>query len=387
MTNQAAHARSESAPLRVHVAGGSLGGLMAGLELRSAGCDVTISERSDRVMDDRGAGIVMQAETLHLLKKHGLADEQTAGVWSHHRQYLGRDGEAVSLSPSAQLMTSWGLLYRCFRSAFPAEDYHEGRGVVGFEQDEDEVRITLSDGRTERCGLLVGADGARSLCRHRLLPHVVPRYAGYVAWRGVVPESRADTGLLDVFADRFTFYQMPNSHILCYLIPGADGELEPGHRRLNWVWYWNATEGELAHLLTGQDGRTRDFSVPPGEVQAKIVEVQRERAQLHLPGPFVRLVEATEEPFLQPVLDLSVPRMAFDRVCLIGDAAFVPRPHTAASTSKAAANVIALGDAITRHGHDVASAMREWEPAQLALGRQLETHGRRIGDPSQFGSR
>jgi 2-polyprenyl-6-methoxyphenol hydroxylase-like FAD-dependent oxidoreductase len=59
MTNDVAQSQPETAPFRVHIAGASLGGLMAGLELRSAGCDVTISERSDRVMDDRGAGIVI----------------------------------------------------------------------------------------------------------------------------------------------------------------------------------------------------------------------------------------------------------------------------------------------------------------------------------------
>jgi 2-polyprenyl-6-methoxyphenol hydroxylase-like FAD-dependent oxidoreductase len=44
------------------VIGGSLGGLAAGIELHHAGCDVEIFERSPRVLDDRGAGIVMQAE-------------------------------------------------------------------------------------------------------------------------------------------------------------------------------------------------------------------------------------------------------------------------------------------------------------------------------------
>ena len=57
-------------------------------------------------------------------------------------------------------------------------------------------------------------------------------------------------------------------------------------------------------------------------------------------------VLATKEPFVQPIYDLSVPRMVFGRVCLLGDAAFVPRPHTAASTSKAVTNAITLAEAI-----------------------------------------
>ena len=73
----------------------------------------------------------------------------------------------------------------------------------------------------------------------RSLDAVKPEYASYVAWRGVITESEAGGDLLETFADHFTFQQMHRSHILCYLIPGANGETEPGARRLNWVWYWN----------------------------------------------------------------------------------------------------------------------------------------------------
>jgi len=50
------------------VIGGSLGGLSAGVCLRAAGWRVSIFERSSGVMDDRGAGIVLQSEVLNLLK-------------------------------------------------------------------------------------------------------------------------------------------------------------------------------------------------------------------------------------------------------------------------------------------------------------------------------
>ncbi len=373
-------------PAKVIVAGGSLGGLAAGLELLSAGCDVSVLERSGRVLDDRGAGIVMQAETMHLLRKYKLADEHTAGVWSRFRQYLDPDGHGQP-APSQQLMTSWGLLYGKLRSAFPAERYHEGRAVTGFEAVEDGVTITTADGRTERADLLVGADGSRSAIRQAMFPAVKPSYSGYVAWRGVVPEAAAGADLLRVFANRFTFFQTERSHILCYLIPGPTGEVGEGQRRLNWVWYWNVPEADLPAVMTGRDGRERDFSVPPGQARPDLVEAQREIARTRLAKPFADLVEATAEPFVQPILDLAVPRMAVGRVCLVGDAAFIPRPHTAASTSKAAGNAIALGEAITRHPGDLDSALAAWEPEQLELGRDLGRHGKMLGDRSQFPGR
>ena len=94
---------------------------------------------------------------------------------------------------------------------------------------------------------------------------------------------------------------------------------------------------------------------------------------------------ATKEPFVQTINDLTVPKMAFGRVCLTGDAAFVPRPDTAASTAKAAANALAVADYLTAVEGDVAEALRRWEPDQLALGQQLREHGRRLGTRSQFG--
>jgi 2-polyprenyl-6-methoxyphenol hydroxylase-like FAD-dependent oxidoreductase len=69
---------------------------------------------------------------------------------------------------------------------------------------------------------------------------------------------------------------------------------------------------------------------------------------------------------------------------IVGDAAFTPRPHTAASTSKAVANARALGAALGSHRLDLDAALREWEPTQLELGRQLLLQGETLGQRSQF---
>jgi len=83
------------------------------------------------------------------------------------------------------------------------------------------------------------------------------------------------------------------------------------------------------------------------------------------------------------VYDIGVPRMAFGRICLLGDAAFAVRPHAAAGTAKAAADGWALAAGLTAAGGDVQAALTRWERGQLALGRSLLARCREIGDSSQ----
>jgi 2-polyprenyl-6-methoxyphenol hydroxylase-like FAD-dependent oxidoreductase len=366
------------------IAGGSLGGLMTGIALEAAGLDVDIYERFPKVLDDRGAGIVMQAETETFLTQYGGLKPDQTGVWLKHRQYLSHAGIPDRYQEMPQLMTSWSLIYRALRGAFPNECYHEGRTLNGLSQNKNGVTAHFEEANPIQGDILVGADGSRSFVRQQLMPEVKPRYAGYVAWRGVVPEGSASPHLTKTFIDHFTFQQMEHSHILCYLIPGAEGETEPGKRRLNWVWYCNVPESGLSELMTGVDGRERDFSVPPGQVRAELFEKQNAIAAKVFCPQFFELWRATETPFLQPIVDLAVPRMVQGRVILVGDAAFIPRPHTAASTAKAGANALALGRALQDYPNDIDAALKEWEPDQLSLGRRLERVGKSLGTQSQF---
>ena len=272
------------------------------------------------------------------------------------------------------------------RAAFGDDHYHVGVRLVGFETTNDKVTARFEGGREEACDLLVGADGPGSTVRGQLLPSVRSEYAGYVAWRGVVLEHQAPD-LAAEFAERFTFFQAPHTHILCYLIPGPDGSLQPGQRRLNWVWYLNAAPGdELDRVLTDKDGRRRQFSVPQGFVAP---DMTRLAARPGPPHPAARRScgwwRRPTEPFVQTIHDLAVPKMAFGRVCLTGDAAFVPRPHTAASTAKAAANALALGR--LPDGHQGRCGRGAAAVGAGPTGRWASDygiHGQRLGNRSQF---
>jgi 2-polyprenyl-6-methoxyphenol hydroxylase-like FAD-dependent oxidoreductase len=369
---------------KVVVVGGSLGGLFDAIALRSLGCEVDIYEKSSGLMKDRGAGIVLQGEVMEFFRLHDIGTSEEISVPVHTRCYLAPDGSVLQEGSMPQAMTSWDMLYRKLRAAIGEGNYHAGVRHVGFEANGDKVMARFEGGREEVCDLLAGADGPGSAVRGQLLPAVRSEYAGYVAWRGVVHE-QDQPDLAAKFAGRFTFFQAQHTHILCYLIPGPNGSLTPGQRRLNWVWYLNAAPGdELDRVLTDKDGRRREFSVPQGFIAPVMIEWLYDQARRILPPQFLRLLEATTEPFVQAIHDLAVPKMAFGRVCLTGDAAFVPRPHTAASTAKAAGNALALADCLTDANGDVVKALRWWEPAQLDYGEQLRVHGQRLGNRSQF---
>ncbi|MCY7381659.1 MAG: FAD binding domain-containing protein [Microcoleus sp. CAN_BIN18] len=370
---------------RAIVIGGSLAGLFAGTLLRSIGWQVDIYERSPHTLDSRGGGIVLQPDVVEAFQRAGVAYQAPLGVVAHERYYLNRDGSIAQRMPMRQTLTSWNLLYGSMRRHFPAEHYHQGKHLTEIQQDGTKVTAIFADRSRETGDLLVGADGPTSTIRHLLLPDDTPQYAGYVAYRGLVGERELDSATAKLFAERFVFDQFPNSHILQYVIPGENESLIPGERRFNWVWYVNYDETtELPKILTDINGKRRDYSIAPGTIDPTVEQAMRSYADRVLAPPFQKLVAATQEPFVQAILDLGVPQMAFDRITLIGDAAFIPRPHTAASTAKAAADAIALVDALVDYNHDVPKALEAWEGDRLALGIQLCKSGQALGERSQF---
>jgi 2,6-dihydroxypyridine 3-monooxygenase len=369
---------------RVAIAGGSLGGLTAALVLRDLGLDVTVFERSPSELQQRGAGIGFLPTSYRYLDERTDVDLDDISVTTSRIRYLARDGSVVHEQDHRYRFSSWNTVYRQLLAAFGPERYLLGRDVSEFTEDaEEEVTVRFADGAVETVDLLVCADGVGSRSRAHLLPDVRAGYSGYVAWRGMVPEQLLPPAVAARLADAITYFVYANSHILLYPIPGAEGSVTPGERLINFVWYRNYLDGgDLDELLTDTEGVRHELSLPPGGVRDAHVEELRAVAAGRLPAAVATVVCAVDRPFLQVVYDVEVSRMAFGRVCLIGDAAWVVRPHAAAGTAKAAADAWTLAEALAGHD-DVRAALVAWEPGQLALGRQLLERTRRIGARSQ----
>jgi 2-polyprenyl-6-methoxyphenol hydroxylase-like FAD-dependent oxidoreductase len=81
---------------------------------------------------------------------------------------------------------------------------------------------------------------------------------------------------------------------------------------------------------------------------------------------------------LQPIYDLETPQMAAGRVAILGDAAFVARPHVAAGVSKAADDAAALVEALV-HNNDIEAALKAFESARLPDNRRIIERARHLG--------
>jgi len=368
--------------LEVIVAGGSIAGLCAGIALRGVGCNVEIYERTLGIMTSRGAGIVAQPQLLRLVRDVGATELPTTSCL--YRRYLLPDDDDVTRIEGPLQFTSWYAIHQTLKSAFPADRYHSGSSLIGFDQTPGCVFAHFAGGDAVKADLLVCADGSRSEMRRKLAPEVQPNYAGYVAWRGTIEEKHAPAELVRFFDETFTICEgRSGGHILCYFIPGAKAATEHGARQLNWVWYVRVPDGpELKMLLIDKNGVPQEASVAMCMVPTERVAEVHALAARELHPRFVELVQRTHDPFIQTIIDVAVPRMALGRVCLVGDAAFVLRPHPAAATAKAAADAMALAAALKSHPDDPPAALREWEPRQLDYGTSLARLATMVGKRS-----
>lgn len=369
---------------RAVVIGGSMGGLFAALLLRRAGWHVEVFERIGNELAGRGAGIVTHEELFGVLRHAGIAaNPAELGVAVPGRRVFDPAGNVVGELPLDQVLTSWGRLYALLRGALPDEHYHYNKNLDRIEELETGVVAQFNDGTSAEANLLVGADGLFSTVRKQFLPEVKPQYVGYVAWRGLVDEADLSAETRRMMCDWFAFSLPSGEQMLGYPVAGADEAVEPGRRRFNFVWYRPAAAGNtLRELLTNSEGVQYELSIPPNRIRPAVLQRMRADAERLLAPQFAEVVRLTKQPFIQAILDLETPRMALGRtrrVAILGDAAFVARPHVGMGVTKAAVDAAALSSALQANPNDVPTALATFERERLPHGAAVIRRARHLG--------
>lgn len=363
---------------RIAIIGGSLGGLMAAQLLLRAGHDAFILEKSVSSLDGRGAGIVTHQPLLDVLARCGLVLDATLGVLVNRRVVLDADGTAIAQANLPQILTSWSRLYAMLLAAIDPARYVMGAVVSEVAQNETGVHVHCEDGRRFDADIAIASDGIRSGVRAQLAPQVNAQYAGYVAWRGVCEESVLSQHCLASMFNDFGFGLPQSEQIIGYPVAGANNATTLGQRRYNFVWYRPAGDAALQRLMTDADGQHYPLGIPPHKVAAGHIANARQAARALLAPQFAEIFEKTTQPFLQPIYDCASERIAFGRIALMGDAAFVARPHVGMGVTKAAQDAQAMAQCIAIYGASP-TALAAYEAQRLSAGQAIVQRGRSLG--------
>jgi 2-polyprenyl-6-methoxyphenol hydroxylase-like FAD-dependent oxidoreductase len=362
----------------VLIVGGSLGGLMAANLLLRAGFSVLVLEKSSVTLESRGAGIVTHSALLQVLAQCGVTVDESLGVRVQGRVVLNAQGNTVARNPYSQLLTSWGRLYSLLYAAFESNHYVLDASVDQIEVGVHGVTAHCADGRCFGASILIGADGIRSVIRSLYAPEAKPLYAGYVAWRGICDEAVLSNLTLHSLFDHFAFGLPEAEQILGYPVAGPGNDTRIGKRCYNFVWYRPASTDVLRQLMQDADGNYYPGGIAPNKVSWRAVSQARLAAQALLAPQFAEVLEKTAQPFIQPIFDLTSNALAFDRVGLIGDAAFVARPHVGMGVTKAAQDAAALASAVQALGA-TPQALARYQSERLTPSRLIVERGRRLG--------
>jgi 2-polyprenyl-6-methoxyphenol hydroxylase-like FAD-dependent oxidoreductase len=354
---------------RAIIIGGSIGGLFAANLLQQQGWRVDVVERVADDLSGRGAGIGTHEELFVVMRSLGIAIDDSIGVRVSERVCLAPDGALLHRLEWCHVMTHWLRIYRPLRERLAPGTYHPGRAFVDFTDDDDEVVAHFEDGSSARAELLIGADGLRSTLRGCLFPDVQPRYAGYVGWRGIVAENELPERLRAELGNSYYFALPPSEMLVCYPVPG---------RSWNYVWYRPVlSDADLQDLCTDAAGRHHGPAIPPPLVRVDVAAKLKEAARALLAPRLAAVVQHTQ-PFFQAIYDVETPRIAAGRVALLGDAAFVARPHVGMGVTKAALDAACLARSLEIHG-DVEQALRRYAGLRGQFGRQCVARGRQLG--------
>jgi len=365
-------------PRRALVVGGSLGGLIAAHMLRRAGWDVTVFERNAEELASRGVGLGTHPQLIAILKRAGIDFDESMGIKPPRAVCFDCHGRIVFEQPTARTLSGWSRLYRALLDALPAQSYRLGKQLTRVEQDAAGVTTIFTDGTRERGELLVGADGVRSTVRGQFLPEVQPVYAGYVAWRASIEEADVPDKLWRAVVDLYAFCLPEGEQLIAYAVPGRDNDTAVGRRAYNIVWYRPVDRAALADICSDAEGRHHAAGIPPPLIRPDVVAKIKADAKAAI-APQIAEIFALTTPFFQPIYDVISPRIVFGRVALLGDAAFVARPHAGAGTTKAALDAACLADNLASAGDDLDAGLKRYERMQLPFGRTLVEVNREEG--------
>ncbi|ROS05430.1 2-polyprenyl-6-methoxyphenol hydroxylase-like FAD-dependent oxidoreductase [Sinobacterium caligoides] len=370
--------------LSIGIIGGSIAGCAAAVALGRAGHDVQVFERSAGRLESRGVGITIPSTVIDSLKEKQLIDDDFPCFETEQLSYHVQDSASPEYGRSPYVMQpetrfkqfNWSDLWRALRSRVPENSYFDSQCCIEIRNNDDYSEVVFSDNSSQRFDLVIFADGYRSMARQLLFPSQPLNYAGYVAWRGVLEERYLTTS--EPLEKGTALVWRREGQSIFYFVPSPKGGVGVGERWVNWVVYMPVDKEQWSHYLSDQSDHDQVASLPPGLMSNAAEEALKQRVTAELPDYYARIINSSEHTFMQPIYDVCLPDYRQQRVCLIGDAATLARPHAGSGVMKGVDNALSLAEMLAQTD-DIEAALDEWSSQQADTAQQSYLLSRKLG--------
>ncbi len=210
---------------QITIIGGGIGGLTLALALEQKNIDYQLYEQAQS-FEALGYGLQLSPNVVRVFRQWGL-EKNLAKI--SHRCF----GFELRSFEGDNILARWKLnsdvpYYQCrradlhqllFNSIKDHRKIHFSQRLEGYEQKNKLVHLHFTNQNSLTTGALIGADGVRSQIRKTLFPSYKAEYAGYSAYRAILPFQDSYQPLLG----KATVWMGENHHVVAYA-NGNQGE-------------------------------------------------------------------------------------------------------------------------------------------------------------------
>jgi 2-polyprenyl-6-methoxyphenol hydroxylase-like FAD-dependent oxidoreductase len=342
--------------MQIVVAGAGVAGLAFTAALSASDSEVTVLEgRSSGTAADGGAGIALLPNGLCALRALGVEEEVTdRGYQVKGFAIRDRRGKRLAGSRFADKATGLCLRRSALLGALLGQSAHaEVRfedSLAAAEDSGPRVRLRTVGGCTRVADLLIGADGLQSTVRRLIDDGVLPRYRGYVEYRGIVPGSAGD-----LVAREIVEFHGRGVRV------GVFGVASDA------IGWWATVNEPLA----------------PGPDDAKAMLLERAG---ELPDVCGELIAAQDPAALlrTPIQDLpALSAFARGRILLLGDAAHAATPDLGQGAGLALEDAVVLGRLLGEPA-ELQQTVRRYNATRLKRAHAVQRMARSLGSCGQW---
>ena len=185
----------------IAIIGAGIGGMTAAVTLAKKGVKVSIFEQAPE-LSEVGAGLTITPNATKGLMYLGL-EKQMKEVGMAHKQQGVRHFETgemiVPLERGEKMLEKYGAYqFQAHRAdvhdvlidelkLHNSNTIYTDHELIDLNEKNNSVELVFSNNETYEVDFVIGADGNRSAVRKIILGDDDPQFAGYVAWRGLVP--------------------------------------------------------------------------------------------------------------------------------------------------------------------------------------------------------